>query len=72
MFAGTHLALFFSAAVLLALMPGPGILYVLGRTLNGGRREGMLSALGTLVGGLAHAVAAASGLSGILVASATA
>jgi threonine/homoserine/homoserine lactone efflux protein len=72
MFAGTDLALFFSAAVLLALMPGPGILYVLGRTLNGGRREGMLSALGTFVGGLSHAVAAALGLSAILVASATA
>jgi threonine/homoserine/homoserine lactone efflux protein len=72
MFAGTHLALFLSAAVLLALMPGPGILYVLGRTLNGGRREGMLSALGTFVGGLSHAVAAALGLSAILVASATA
>src|SRR5579875_2794931 len=72
MFAGTHLALFFSAAVLLALMPGPGILYVLGRTLNGGKREGMLSALGTFVGGLSHALAAALGLSAILVASATA
>ena len=59
MVAGTHFALFLSAALILALMPGPGILYVLSRTLNGGRREGMLSAVGTFVGGLAHAVAAA-------------
>jgi threonine/homoserine/homoserine lactone efflux protein len=53
-------------------MPGPGILYVLGRTLNGGRREGVTSALGTFVGGMVHAVAAAVGLSALLVASATA
>ena len=45
---GTRFALFVSAAAILALTPGPGILYVLGRTLHGGRREGALSALGTV------------------------
>jgi threonine/homoserine/homoserine lactone efflux protein len=69
---GTKLVLFLSAALMLAVMPGPGMLYVLGRTLNGGRREGVNSALGTFLGGLVHAVAAAVGLSAILVASATA
>lgn len=68
----TKLILFLSAASLLAIMPGPGIFYVLGRTLNGGRREGVVSALGTFLGGLVHAVAAAAGLSALLVASATA
>ena len=53
-------------------MPGPGILYVLGRALNGGRREGATSAIGTFVGGMVHAVAAAVGLSALLVTSATA
>jgi threonine/homoserine/homoserine lactone efflux protein len=72
MIAGPKFILVLSAAFLLAVMPGPGILYVLGRTLNGGRREGVNSALGTLLGGLTHAVAAAAGLSAILVASATA
>ena len=48
---GTRFALFVSAAAILALTPGPGILFVLGRTLHGGRREGVLSALGTLVSG---------------------
>jgi threonine/homoserine/homoserine lactone efflux protein len=72
MIAGTRFVLFLSAALVLAVMPGPGILYVLGRTLNGGRREGVSSALGTLVGGLVHALAAAVGLSAVLVASATA
>jgi threonine/homoserine/homoserine lactone efflux protein len=33
---GTHLALFLSAALMLAITPGPGLLYVLGRTLHGG------------------------------------
>jgi threonine/homoserine/homoserine lactone efflux protein len=66
----TRLAFFVSAALILALMPGPGILYVLGRTLNDGRREGMLSALGTFAGGFVHALAAALGLSAVLLASA--
>ena len=68
----TRLALFLSAAAILALTPGPGILYVLGRTLHGGRREGTLSALGTFVGGSVHVLAAAFGLSAVLAASATA
>src|ERR1700757_2047965 len=68
----TRFALFLSAATILALTPGPGILYVLGRTLNGGRREGVLSSLGTFVGGSVHVVAAALGLSAILATSATA
>ncbi len=67
-----HLLLFLSAAVLLAIAPGPGMLYVLARTLAGGRREGMLSSLGTCLGGMAHVVAAATGLSLVLAASATA
>jgi len=69
---GTKFILFLSAAFVLAVMPGPGILYVLGRTLNGGRREGVNSALGTFLGGLVHAIAAAVGLSTLLVASAAA
>ncbi len=64
--------LFIAAALVLAATPGPGIFYVLARTLGGGRREGVLSSLGTLIGGLLHVIAAALGLSALLVASATA
>jgi threonine/homoserine/homoserine lactone efflux protein len=39
------LFVFLSAAFLLAIAPGPGMLYVLARTLAGGKREGALSAL---------------------------
>jgi threonine/homoserine/homoserine lactone efflux protein len=64
--------LFIAAALILAATPGPGIFYVLGRTLSGGRREGFLSSLGTFLGGLVHVFAAAVGLSALLVASAAA
>jgi len=64
--------LFIAAAVLLALTPGPGIFYVLARTLAGGRREGFQSSMGTFFGGLLHVLAAALGVSAILAASAVA
>lgn len=65
-------AAFFSASLLLAITPGPGILYVLTRSLAGGKREGILSSLGTLVGGFLHVLAAGLGLSAILATSAVA
>jgi threonine/homoserine/homoserine lactone efflux protein len=64
--------LFLIAALILAITPGPGIFYVLARSLAGGRREGVLSAFGTFVGGLFHVFAAALGISAILAASAVA
>jgi threonine/homoserine/homoserine lactone efflux protein len=69
---GRLFLVFLAAATLLAVTPGPGIFYVLTRTLAGGRREGFLSALGTLAGGMIHVVGAALGLSAVLAASATA
>jgi threonine/homoserine/homoserine lactone efflux protein len=68
----SQLALFFTAALLLAIAPGPGMLYVLARSLAGGRREGVLSALGTFVGGMVHVLAAAAGVSVVLARSAVA
>ena len=64
--------IFLGAAILLAIAPGPGMLYVLARALGGGRREGLLSALGTFFGGMVHVVAAAAGVSIILAKSAVA
>jgi threonine/homoserine/homoserine lactone efflux protein len=64
--------LFLAAALVLAITPGPGIFYVLTRTLAGGRRDGFLSAGGTLLGGMFHVFAAALGVSAILAASALA
>jgi len=72
MFDSTRLFLFLTAAVLLAIAPGPGMLYVLARSLAGGKREGVLSALGTFFGGMVHVFAAALGISIILAKSAAA
>ncbi len=68
----TQFSIFLTAAIILAITPGPGILYVLARTIKGGRSEGIASSLGTAVGGLGHVVAAALGLSAILATSAVA
>ena len=68
----SKLGLFCTAALLLAIAPGPGMLYVLARSLAGGRREGVLSSLGTFVGGMVHVLAAAAGVSVILARSAMA
>ena len=72
MFDSTRFFLFLTAAVLLAIAPGPGMLYVLARSLAGGEREGVLSALGTFLGGMVHVFAAALGVSIILAKSAAA
>lgn len=63
---------FLTAATLLALVPGPGVLYVLARTLSGGKQDGIASTVGTGLGGLVHVVAAVVGLSALLAASAQA
>ncbi len=54
---------FLVAAVVLAITPGPGIAYVVARTMAGGRFEGLASCIGTGIGGLLHVLAAALGLS---------
>src|ERR1700693_5376480 len=71
-FDSARFLIFLSAAILLAIAPGPGMLYVLPRSLAGGRREGLLSAFGTFFGGLVHVFAAAAGISIVLAKSAVA
>lgn len=66
----TQLALYFAAALVLAVTPGPGIFYVAARTLAGGRAEGVASSFGTGVGGLVHVLAGSLGVSAIVLASA--
>lgn len=63
---------FFAAAVLLAITPGPGIAYVVARTVAGGRAEGLASCLGTGIGGMLHVAAAVLGLSVLVAESAIA
>jgi len=68
----TQIGVFLAAALVLALTPGPGIMYVMARTLSGGASDGIASTLGTAVGGLVHVAVAAAGLSALLAASAKA
>jgi len=63
---------FVIAAVVLAITPGPGIAYVVARTVAGGRSEGLASCFGTGIGGMLHVLAAALGLSLIVAQSAVA
>lgn len=67
-----QLALFLAAAVVLAITPGPGVAYVVARTVAGGRGEGVASSLGTAVGGGVHVIAAGLGLSAVIAQSAVA
>src|SRR5258707_8181383 len=67
---GANFTLFLAAALVIAVVPGPGILYVAARTLSGGSRAGIASTLGTALGGMVHVVAGAIGVSAIILASA--
>jgi threonine/homoserine/homoserine lactone efflux protein len=63
---------FTAAALVVLLIPGPGVLYVLARSLGQGQRAGLVSVLGLSAGAFVHVIAATVGLSAILLASATA
>ena len=67
-----NLGLFVLAALVLLLTPGPAVLYIVARSLEQGRRAGLVSMLGVHVGTLVHVAAAAAGISAVLAASATA
>jgi threonine/homoserine/homoserine lactone efflux protein len=67
---GTYFSLFLLAALIIAVVPGPGIFYVAARTLSGGRKAGIASTLGTALGGLVHVIAGGLGISAIILASA--
>ncbi len=63
---------FVAAALVVLLIPGPGVLYVVARSVGQGYRAGVVSALGLSLGALVHVAAATAGLSAILLTSATA
>jgi threonine/homoserine/homoserine lactone efflux protein len=66
------LALFIASSLALLVVPGPAVLYIVTRSLSQGRAAGLVSMLGVNSGALLHTVAAALGLSAILVSSALA
>jgi threonine/homoserine/homoserine lactone efflux protein len=66
------LGLFIAAALVLLITPGPAVLYIVARSIDQGRRAGLVSMLGVHAGTLVHVAAAAAGLSALLAASAMA
>ena len=65
-------SLFVVASVVLLLTPGPAVLYIVARSVEQGRAAGLVSVLGIHLGTIVHIVAAAVGLSALLVSSALA
>lgn len=62
----THLMLFVSASFILAITPGPDIVYTLTRGITQGRKAALYAAFGFNFGILFHTAFAAFGLSAIL------
>jgi len=63
-----ELGWFALAALVLVLTPGPNMIYCVSRTLCQGRTAGMISLAGVLLGFVAHLLAAALGLTALLMA----
>lgn len=68
----TRIWLFLGAAVTLVAIPGPGVLYVVARSVDQGRRAGLVSVLGVGIGNLCQVLLAAVGLAAVVATSAIA
>jgi threonine/homoserine/homoserine lactone efflux protein len=66
------LTAFVAVVLVLFVIPGPAVLLVLSRTVQGGRNTGIMTGLGIAAGDFVHALFAAVGLSAVLMASALA
>lgn len=66
---GAALYAFLIATLVLALTPGPGVVFIVTRTLAQGRTAGLASVGGVALGNLANAVGASIGLAALFAAS---
>jgi threonine/homoserine/homoserine lactone efflux protein len=66
------LAAFIAASFALAVTPGPGVLYVVTRSLAQGRRDGLVSVAGVALGNWCNALGAVLGLAALFAVSAAA
>lgn len=69
MFDTTSLLIFAGANFLVLITPGPAIFYTVFRSIEQGRRAGLLSVYGLALGTLPHALAVAFGVAGVLASS---
>lgn len=72
MFEWSTLGTFIAVVLGLFLIPGPAVLMVLTRTIQGGRKTGILTGLGIATGDFVHTLCASVGLSALLMTSALA
>ena len=63
------LLLFVGTSLALLAIPGPAVIYVVTRSVDQGRRAGVVSVLGVETATFAYALAAAAGLTGLIAAS---
>ncbi|MFF2080756.1 LysE family translocator [Kitasatospora sp. NPDC058162] len=62
----TSLTAFALASLLLVAVPGPNLIYIVTRSVQDGRRAGVVSALGVETGTLVHVIAAVGGLAALI------
>jgi threonine/homoserine/homoserine lactone efflux protein len=65
------LSAFLAASFVLAVTPGPGVVYIVTRSVAQGRRAGVASVMGVALGNFGNAIAAAMGLGALLAVSST-
>ncbi len=63
---------FAAASLILAITPGPGVLYIVTRSLAQGRRAGLASVGGVALGNLGNAIGASAGLAALFAVSSVA
>ncbi|KRB76927.1 lysine transporter LysE [Nocardioides sp. Root190] len=68
----SQLAAFAVASILFIQVPGPSLLFTIGRALTVGRRDALLSVVGNAIGLIAQVLLVAIGLGAVVAASATA
>ncbi len=68
----SRLPVFLFASLILLLTPGPAVLYIVARSLDQGRLAGLVSVLSVEIGNSFHVIAAALGVSALLMSSALA
>jgi threonine/homoserine/homoserine lactone efflux protein len=68
----SRLPVFLLASLILLITPGPAVLYIVARSLDQGRLAGLVSVLSVEIGNSFHVVAAALGVSALLMSSALA
>ena len=67
-----HLLAFVAASVVVVAVPGPSVLFTIGRALTAGVRVALLTVLGNGIGLAAQVLLVAAGLGGLVAASSTA